>query len=264
MITATADRVEELAQRAMAGEMSAVQALLAQIKRDHDAHQLETLTAIARLDEPALWRDLLDYLATNTWRGRHLPAAAAGVTQDLHRLFVQPFGQPRRQRRAAVREVLLQPPPQRRVLAATLAAELHDREAVPAAVTLLSDHHAEVRIAAARIIQAVPDASAVDALLQNMEERDYGVRSSAVAAMRAIGCPALLALLHRLIERPCGSDFKIAVGHALHWLAVGVEPAAVVALAAALRSPASGVAVPVAADRILRWLRDHPDPADLG
>jgi hypothetical protein len=264
MVTATTDAVEELAERALAGEMGAIHTLLAQVKRDHDAHQPATLAALARLDEPVFWHDLLSYLATNTWRGHHMPAVGAGIAHDFHQLFVQPFGQSRQHRRAAVRAALLQPPARRRVLAATLAAELYDREAVPAAVTLLSDLHPEVRIAAARIIQAVPDPSAVDALLQNMDECDYGVRSSAVAAMRAIGRPALLALLHRLLERPCGGDFRVAVGHALHWLAVGVDPVAVSALAEALRSSASGVAVPVAADRILQWLRGHPDLSVLG
>lgn len=255
MVTATAGGVEELLRGALAGDMEAVHALLAQVKRDHGAHQTETLVTLARLDEPVLWHDLLGYLAGNTWRGQHLPLDRSGITPDIHRLFVQSFGQPQHHRRAAVRAALHSPSARVRTVAAMLAAESRDREAVPAAIALLADPHPEVRIAAAHILQAVPDPAAVDALLRNMEERDYGVRSSAVAAMRAIGRPALLALLRRLIDRPCSSDFKIAVGHALHWLAVGADPTAVTALVQALRSPASGVTVPVAADRLLHWYR---------
>lgn len=257
MDTETANDVAALGRRALTGALEAVHALLAQVAREHDAHQTDALATLARLDEPVLWNDFLGYLAGNTWRGQHMPIARSGVTLDLRRLFVQSFGQPMQRRRTAVREALQQPSARLRALAASLAAEVRDREALPTALALLSDPHPEVRIAAARVIQAVPDVTAVDALLRNMEERDYGVRSSAVAAMRAIGRPALLALLRRLIERPCGSDFKIAVSHALHWLAVGADPTAIAALVAALRSPASGVAVPVAADRILHWYRQH-------
>jgi hypothetical protein len=250
-MTVTAESSREAERVALAGAPEDFQALLARIKRDHDTHQLETLTNLARLDDPQLWRDLLGYLATNTWRGQHMPISRTGITHDIHRLFVQPFGHPTHNRRVAIRQAMHQPSARWRALAATMAAELRDREAVPMAIALLRDPHPEVRIAAARVIQAVPDPAAVDALLHNMEERDYGVRSSAVSAMRAIGRPALQALLRRLIDRPCGSDLKMAAGHALHWLAVGADPMAVRALAEALHSPASGVTVPVAADRLL-------------
>jgi hypothetical protein len=264
MVTATAGGVEELVRGALAGDLDAVHALLAQVKRDHDTHQTETLAALARLDEPVLWQDLLGYMAWNTWRGQHMPLGRSGIAHDLHRLFVQSFGQPQEHRRAAVRAALHQPSARLRALAATLAAELRDREAVPAAIALLDDPHPEIRIAAAHVLQAVPDPAAVDALLRNMEERDYGVRSSAVAAMRAIGRPALVALLRRLIDRPCSSDFKIAAGHALHWLAVGADPGAVAALAHALQSPASGVTVPVAADRVLQSCGRQSAPSTTG
>lgn len=250
-MTVTAENVQEAVRGGLANTPEDFQALLARIKRDHDTHQRETLTGLAGLDDPQLWRELLGFLATNTWRGQHMPLARTGITHDIHRLFVQAFGQPLHSRRVAIREAMQQPSARLRALAATLAAEQHDREAVPAAIALLSDSHPEVRIAAAHVIQAVPDPAAIDGLLHNMEERDYGVRSSAVAALRAIGQPALQALLRRLIDRPCGIDFRMAAGHVLHWLAVGADPAAVRDLADALHNSASGVTVPVAADRLL-------------
>lgn len=250
-MTLLSESVQEAEQGALAGNPEDVHAFLARIKRDHDAHRLDTLTSLARLDDPQLWRDLLGYLASNTWRGQHMPIARTGITHDIHRVFVQPFGQSLQNRRAAIREAMQQSSARLRALGATMAAELRDREAVPAAIALLGDPHPEVRIAAARVIQAVPDPAAVDGLLHNMEVRDYGVRSSAVSAMRAIGRPALQALLRRLIDRPCSSDLKMAAGHALHWLAIGADPAAVRALAEALHSSASGVTVPVAANHLL-------------
>jgi hypothetical protein len=69
----------------------------------------------------------------------------------------------------------------------------------------------------------------------------------------------LQALLHRLIAQPCGADFRMAAGHALHWLALGADPVLVGSLAKALRSSAPGVAVPVAADTLLQWSRQHSE-----
>lgn len=251
------EQIEGLVQRAVDGDRAAAHELFGALWRDHLSHDDRIARTLARLDHPAFWELLLPFMAGEGWQGQHLPIREFGLVHDLQRLFIQPYGQPLARRQAAVRTALEARSSHLRATAATVAAKQRSRAALPALEELLRDPYPEVRIAAAHALAAMPDADAIDALLSNMGERDFGVRLSAAEALRAVGRPALPVLLHHLIEHRLSPAFREAAVHALPQLTLGADTADVNALLNALRGTASGVAVPVAADKLLCWYEDQ-------
>ena len=96
------------------------------------------------------------------------------------------------------------------------------------------------------------DPRAIDALLAAMADDDLGVRLAAADALGAVGRPALIMLLRRLITRQAGAPFREAAARALLPLAVAAPRPDVAVLETALRGPAAESTVPVAADKLLR------------
>lgn len=261
-MAAAEERIEGIARRAVSGDRHAARELLAAVGADHAAQRDDSLREIARLDDPELWKLLLWYLAGEGWHGQHMPLPQFGVVHDLHHGFIRPYDQPFTHRLAVLRATLHERSARLRSLAAATLGRLHDRASILALVDLLRDPYPEVRIAAAHALQSMPDASGIEDLLNNMAERDFGVRWAAADALRAIGQPALEPLLHELVAHRVTPAFRETAAHVIPPLALTADPVYVNALVDALQRPAAGATVPVAADRLLQWYRRQAAAAD--
>jgi HEAT repeat protein len=127
--------------------------------------------------------------------------------------------------------------------------------AVPSLIRCLSDPRRQARWEAAKALRGIRDPISATALVNALEDKDFGVRWVAAAGLSALGRDALWPLLSALLERPDSDELRHGVHHVCHDLVQTEVGPIVRPVLKALNQLEPEIAVPQAAYDALNRLR---------
>jgi HEAT repeat protein len=135
-------------------------------------------------------------------------------------------------------------------------------QSIDDAIVVLNDPHnfAYERIEAAHVLAHHPELRCVESLIQATEDEDPGVRWAAAHELATIGEPALVPLLHALMQHPGSSLLRSAVLHVLRHNKSDEILQKVTRFQQALQGPASDLTAILAAHDLLLELPTRKNP----
>jgi hypothetical protein len=203
-----------LMERALVGDGSGAAELLRRLA----AGDTQLAAAVARPDDPEaerVRRGIVQFLALGTWLGHALPLPrgyhAGRDGQHLRDLVAQAAcSGPPRGWQATLVELLLDPDPLIRQMAATLLGQCSGHLVLTALVAALGDRDESVRWAAATTL-ARRDAAGAEALLRRLASRDLVPEMRRVAAhvLRHCHDVTLRQTVAPVVQALDGSDYQV-------------------------------------------------------
>jgi HEAT repeat protein len=132
--------------------------------------------------------------------------------------------------------------------------------AVPSLIKAFETRRNFTHWEAAKALSRIGDLRSVQALVQALEDNEFGVRWLAAEGLIAVGYCSLVPLLQALIDRPESVRLREGIHHVLHDLVSQdlLDPTAreqVKPILAALNDVEPAVAVPIAAHQALKALK---------